>query len=105
MSLIKDIAERTEQKPTLVRDFLDALLEELKDGLTKTRKFRLPHVAIFSVKFRPAKPVREGRNPATGETVTLKAKPASNKLAVRPAKELKEMVADMKVIKPKKKGS
>jgi len=39
----------------------------------------------------PAKPARMGRNPFTGETIKLKAKPKSKKVKFRPSKDLKEM--------------
>lgn len=41
---------------------------------------------------KPATPAREGRNPATGETITIKAKPARTVVKAQPLKNLKEMV-------------
>ena len=49
-------------------------------------KIRLTGLGILQVQNRPA---RTGRNPATGETIQIKA---SKKIAFRPAKELKETV-------------
>ena len=49
-------------------------------------KIRLTGLGILKVRKRAA---RMGRNPATGETIKIKA---SKKIAFRPAKELKEAV-------------
>jgi nucleoid DNA-binding protein len=41
---------------------------------------------------RPAQPERQGRNPATGEMVTIKAKPAMKKIVAKPLKQFKDAV-------------
>ena len=45
-----------------------------------------------SVVKKPATKSRPGINPFTGEKITIKAKPASKTVRVRPLKNLKEMV-------------
>ncbi|MEZ6124943.1 MAG: HU family DNA-binding protein [Planctomycetaceae bacterium] len=37
-------------------------------------------------------PAREGRNPSTGEPITIAAKPEAKVVKVRPLKKLKEMI-------------
>ena len=54
--------------------------------LKKGDKIRLSGLGILQVRKRAA---RMGRNPATGESIKIKA---SKKIAFRPAKELKEAV-------------
>jgi DNA-binding protein HU-beta len=54
--------------------------------LKKGDKIRLTGLGILQVRSRAA---RTGRNPATGESIQIKA---SKKIAFRPAKELKEAV-------------
>ena len=54
--------------------------------LKKGDKIRLNGLGILQVRKRAA---RMGRNPATGESIKIKA---SKKIAFRPAKELKEAV-------------
>jgi DNA-binding protein HU-beta len=63
-------------------DFVAATVKGLKKGA----KIRLAGLGILQVKKRAA---RMGRNPATGESIKIKA---SKKVAFRVAKELKEAV-------------
>ncbi len=58
------------------------LVQHLKSG----DRLRIGGLGILEVKDRPE---RTGRNPATGEAITIKA---SKKVAFRPAKELKEAI-------------
>lgn len=49
----------------------------------------LGKAVIRKIKARPA---RQGRNPLTGETITIKAKPAGKKIVFRFAKAAKESI-------------
>jgi DNA-binding protein HU-beta len=66
----------------LLADFVAAMTTHLKQG----DRIRMSGLGILEVKARPA---RTGRNPATGETIQIKA---SKKVGFRPAKELKEAI-------------
>ena len=55
-------------------------------------KFILPGLLKIAAKSVPAKPARIGRNPATGESIKIKAKPASRKLKINALKALKEVI-------------
>lgn len=55
-------------------------------------KFVLPGILKISVVKKKARPARKGVNPFTGEQITIKAKPASRGVRIRPLKKLKEMV-------------
>src|SRR3954447_8212692 len=66
----------------LLADFVAAVTTHLKQG----NRIRMSGLGILEVKAREA---RMGRNPATGESMQIKA---SKKVAFRPAKELKEAV-------------
>ena len=48
--------------------------------------------ALVVVVNKKATPARQGRNPLTGEPITVKAKPARKVVKCRPLKGLKEMV-------------
>jgi len=63
-------------------DLIGTVTKHLKKG----SRIRIGGLGILVVRKRAA---REGRNPATGETIHIKA---SKKVAFRPAKELKEAV-------------
>lgn len=103
MNIRKAIAEASEQSPKIVRSVYDALVDVVQDSLKSDRKVRLPGLGIVSIKFKPARPKRKGKNPFTGEMTTFKAKPASNKLKFRPSKDLKEFVDKLPKVEPKKK--
>jgi DNA-binding protein HU-beta len=70
------------QAHALLADFVAAVTTHLKQG----NRIRMSGLGILEVKAREA---RMGRNPATGESIQIKA---SRKVAFRPAKELKEAV-------------
>jgi DNA-binding protein HU-beta len=84
--LAAELTERHEmpkkQADTLLTDIVDMLVAHLKSG----DRLRLGGLGILEVKNRPA---RMGRNPATGEAIQIKA---SQKIAFRAAKELKEAI-------------
>lgn len=92
--ILNELAERTQ----LSRKQVDSVLAELESLIERhIRKkgigeFTLPGLLkIRSVK-RPATKKRTGRNPATGEEITIAAKPASVRVRVAALKRLKEMV-------------
>jgi DNA-binding protein HU-beta len=66
----------------LLADFVAAMTTHLKQG----DRIRMSSLGILEVKTRAA---RMGRNPATGETIQIKA---SKTVGFRPAKELKEAI-------------
>lgn len=70
------------QAEAVVTDFIDRMGGYLKKG----KKLRITGLGILQVRKRPA---RNGRNPATGEAIKIKA---SKKVAFRPSKDLKDRV-------------
>lgn len=70
------------QAEAVVSDFIDRMGGHLKKG----KKLRITGLGILEVRKRPA---RTGRNPATGESIKIKA---SKKVAFRPSKDLKDRV-------------
>lgn len=70
------------QAEELLSDFIDRMGGYLKKG----KKLRISGLGILQVRKRAA---RMGRNPATGESIRIKA---SKKVAFRVAKDLKERV-------------
>ncbi len=65
---------------------VDTVLECITDSLTKGNEVSLAGLGIFSAKMRPA---RQGRNPRTGESITV---PAMRVPKFRAAKALKDAV-------------
>lgn len=77
------------------------VVDALKSSLLEGQKVQVAGFGIFTVKERKE---REGRNPRTGDKITI---PASNTVAFRPAKTLKEAVNEKpaKAKKSKKKAA
>lgn len=82
----------------LTKKQIEAVLEEMESLIERhirkrgVGEFVLPGLLkIRSVK-RPATKKRIGRNPATGEEITISAKPASVRVRVTALKKLKGMV-------------
>jgi DNA-binding protein HU-beta len=67
---------------------IDATLKAITDAAKKGDEVSLPGFGKFKVANRPA---REGRNPATGATLTIAA---SKKVSFTPAKALKDALND-----------
>jgi DNA-binding protein HU-beta len=70
------------QAAAVLEDLVTLITKHLKKG----DKIRIGGLGVLQVRKRPA---RMGRNPATGETIKIKA---SKKVAFRAAKELKESI-------------
>lgn len=91
--ILNALAESTGLSRKEVMSVLDGLEALIEDNLTKgSGIFNLPGLMKIYVHNKKATPEREGRNPATGETIVIKAKPASKVVKVRPLKKLKEMI-------------
>jgi DNA-binding protein HU-beta len=67
-------------------ELVTQVVEMITANLKKGNKIRLSGLGILQVRKRAA---RMGRNPATGESIKIKA---SKKIAFRAAKELKEAI-------------
>ena len=91
--ILNALAEKTELSRKEVGAVLDALESLIEDNLTTgSGVFNMPGLMKIYVHHKKATPEREGRNPATGEPITIKAKPESKVVKVRPLKKLKEMI-------------
>jgi len=82
--LAAEVAETHELAKKQSVEILEDLVEAMASHLKKGHKIRIGGLGILQVRKRPA---RMGRNPATGETIKIKA---SKKVAFRAAKDLKE---------------
>lgn len=100
MNIFKSVAEELDGVTVKnVREIYETIVSQVNEGLKKDRRFRLPGLGILTIKYKPARKARKGKNPFTGEMTTFKAKPASNKLKFRPVKEMKAFVEKLAVKK------
>ncbi len=72
--LADKVAERTGLAATQAREALDATIEAVADELAAGGEVALAGFGKFSVSHRAA---RQGRNPATGETISIAASKAA----------------------------
>jgi DNA-binding protein HU-beta len=84
--LAAEIAEHQQIEKRDADEILTGLVGILVQHLKSGDRLRIAGLGILEVKDRPE---RAGRNPATGEAITIKA---GKKISFRPTKELKEAV-------------
>jgi DNA-binding protein HU-beta len=82
--LVAAVADRAEMTKADARRALTALEEVVLEELGNAQKVRLAGVVQLTVRVKPATKPRKGRNPATGEEITIAAKKASVDLRARP---------------------
>ena len=83
------VADRAEMSKADAKRALDALDEIVLEELGNAQKVRLGGVVQLTVRVKPATKKRTGRNPATGEEITIAAKPASVDVRARPLAKAK----------------
>jgi DNA-binding protein HU-beta len=82
--LASAIAERAGLSKADARRALAALEEVVLEQLTNAQRVRIGRLVQLTVRVKPAQKKRPGRNPATGEEITIAAKPASVDVRARP---------------------
>jgi DNA-binding protein HU-beta len=87
--LASEIAERSGLTKSDAKAALTALEEIVLDELANAEKVRIGGVVQLVVRVKEATKPRKGRNPATGEEITISAKPASVALRARPLAKAK----------------
>jgi DNA-binding protein HU-beta len=83
------VAERAEISRAEAKRVLTALDEVILEELGNAQKVRIGGLVQLTVRVKPAQKKRPGRNPATGEEITIAAKPASVDLRARPLAKAK----------------
>ena len=81
--LVSAIAERADLTKAEAKRALDALDEVVLAEIGNAQKVRIGGLAQLTPRVKPATKKRQGRNPATGEEITIAAKPASVDLRAR----------------------
>jgi DNA-binding protein HU-beta len=84
--LAAELSEAHEMPKKQAEQVVADLVDRMGGHLKKGKKLRISGLGILQVRKLPA---RTGRNPATGETIKIKA---SKKVAFRPSKDLKERI-------------
>ena len=87
--LISAVADRAEISKADAKRVLTALDEIVLAELGNAQKVRIGGLVQLTVRVKPAQKARKGRNPATGEEITIASKPASVDLRARPLAKAK----------------
>ena len=71
---------------------LESLTEQIKKNVGKKGPgiFTVPGLLKITIQNKPATKARPGKNPFTGEAITIKAKPARRAVKIRALKSLKD---------------
>ena len=82
--LLTAVADRSELTKADTKRVFDALEAVALQELSNAQKVRIGGLVQLTVRVKPAQKKRPGRNPATGEAITIAAKPASVDVRARP---------------------
>ena len=83
------VADGAEISKAEAKRVLGVLEEILLEELANAQKVRVAGLVQLTVRVKPAQKARKGRNPATGEEITIAKKPASVDLRARPLAKAK----------------
>ena len=87
--LASALADRAEITRAEAKRVLGVLEEVVLVELGNAQKVRIGGLVQLTVRVKPAQKRRKGRNPATGEEITIAAKPASVDVRARPLAKAK----------------
>src|SRR6516165_2125116 len=87
--MVAAVADRADLSRADAKRALDSLDEIVLDELGNAQKVRLGGLVQRTVRVKLATKKRPGRNPATGEEITIAAKPASVDVRARPLAKAK----------------
>jgi len=93
--VLASIAEETGLTKKQVGEVVTSLANHAKRHLMArgSGEFSVPELGLKLRRVKkPAQKARKGRNPATGEEIMIKAKPARNVLRATPLKALKSVI-------------
>jgi nucleoid DNA-binding protein len=95
VQIVTAIADETGVAKRDVQTVFKCLSETARRHLMKrgSGEFSIPELGVKLRRVtRPATKARQGRNPLTGETITIKAKPARQAIKATALKSLKELL-------------
>ena len=75
--LTEAVADLSGLSRAQVRDAFQALEDVVLGEIGNAEKVKIGNLVQLTVRVKPATKARKGRNPATGEEITIGAKPAS----------------------------
>ena len=95
------VAERSGLSRTQAKSALTALEEVVLDEIGNAEKVKIGGLVQLTVRVKPATKARPGRNPATGEEITIGPKPASVDVRARALAKTKSALPSLQKAKKK----
>jgi nucleoid DNA-binding protein len=91
--IFQKLADATKLSKKQVTEFFAELTKLIKNELSKKGPgvFTLPGLLKLQRKEKAATKARKGRNPQTGEEITIKAKPKRTVVRASPLKDIRDM--------------
>ena len=99
--LTTEIAERSDLSKSDVKRVMDSLEEIVLEQLGDAEKVKIGGVVQLTVRVKEATKARKGRNPATGEEITIGPKPASVTVRARPLAKAKAALPSVQAARRK----
>ncbi len=99
--LATEIADRSDMSKADVKRVMDALEEVILEQLGDAEKVKIGGVVQLTVRVKEATKARKGRNPATGEEITIGPKPASVTVRARPLAKAKAALPSVQAARRK----
>ncbi len=93
------VAERAGLSRKQAKEAITALEAVVLAEVGKAEKVKIGNLVQLSVRVKPATRARKGRNPATGEEITIAAKPASVVVGARPLARTKAALPSVRKAK------
>jgi DNA-binding protein HU-beta len=95
------VAERSGLSRAQAKSALSALEEVVLDEIGNAEKVKIGGLVQLTVRVKPATKARQGRNPATGEEITIGPKPASVDVRARALAKTKAALPSIQKAKKK----
>jgi DNA-binding protein HU-beta len=95
------VAERSGLSRSQAKSALSALEEVVLDEIGNAEKVKIGGLVQLTVRVKPATKARQGRNPATGEEITIGPKPASVDVRARALAKTKSALPSIQKAKKK----
>lgn len=97
--LYAHLSEETGLSKADVKSVMVALEETILGEIGQAEKVKIGSIVQMQVKIKAATKARKGRNPLTGEEITIAAKPASVQLKARPLAKAKNALPSVQKAK------
>jgi nucleoid DNA-binding protein len=98
-SLIGFLAEKSELPRKDVKQLMEDLFDVIGTGVMRGERVAIGKIGKMFIRVRPARASRTGRNPLTGQEITIPAKPATKVPRFTFSKTFKEAALKAKVKK------